>query len=146
MNQIETEIIIDAKPEKVWEILVDFESYSKWNPFIKSISGNKKTGEQLKVFIQPPNGKGMTFRPKVLIYESNKEFRWLGKLLIKGLFDGEHYFILNKIEDHRTRFVHGEKFGGILIPFMGSVLKNTKTGFELMNVAIKKQAEMKSGK
>ncbi len=42
MKQIETEILINAKPDKVWQVLTDFESHSKWNPFIKSISGEKK--------------------------------------------------------------------------------------------------------
>lgn len=36
----------------------------------------------------------MTFKPKILIVEPNKEFRWKGKLGINGIFDGKHYFIL----------------------------------------------------
>src|SRR5690606_9579913 len=108
MKQIETEILIEAAPEKVWEVLTDFEKHPDWNPFIKSIKGEKSVGKKLKVSIKPPDGAGMVFNPVVLKYEENKEFRWKGKLGIKGIFDGEHYFILNKAENGNTKFVHGE--------------------------------------
>ena len=143
MKQIETEIIINAKPEIVWEILTDFDNYGKWNPFIKSISGMKEEGEQLKVFIQPPEGKGMTFKPLVLNYQENSEFRWIGKLGIKGIFDGEHYFKLEEISPIQTKFIQGEKFTGILVVLMRNLVKNTKRGFEIMNKALKKEAEQK---
>ncbi len=141
MKQIETEILINAKPDKVWQVLTDFESHSKWNPFIKSISGEKKVGEKLIVQLQPPEGKGMTFTPDVLAFSENKEFRWKGKLLFKGIFDGEHYFKLIGTTKNQTKFVHGEKFSGILIPLMGKVLENTKKGFEIMNEALKTECE-----
>ena len=44
MKEIKTEIIIDSKPEKVWEVLTDFENYPTWNPFIQNISGEQKVG------------------------------------------------------------------------------------------------------
>jgi hypothetical protein len=141
MKHIETEIIINAKPEKVWAVLTDFEKYPTWNPFIKSIEGEKAAGKQLKVFIQPPNGGGMTFKPMVLTYDATKEFRWKGKLGISGIFDGEHYFRLIDMGENTTRFIHGERFSGILVPFMGGALSKTKEGFQLMNEALKRECE-----
>jgi hypothetical protein len=141
MKQIETEILIDVKPETVWKVLTDFESYPLWNPFIRSIQGEKAVGKFLKVLIQPPGGKGMTFKPAILKFVPAKEFRWKGSLGIKGIFDGEHYFILQETEDHQTRFIHGEKFRGILVPLMAGGLAKTEKGFHLMNEAIKKESE-----
>lgn len=46
MKLIETEIIITSKPDKVRAILTDFNAYPNWNPFINSISGENKVGEQ----------------------------------------------------------------------------------------------------
>jgi hypothetical protein len=40
--------------------------------------------------IKPPNSNGMKFKPKILKYEPEKEIRWLGKLWIPKIFDGEH--------------------------------------------------------
>ena len=74
MKEIITEIIIDTKPEKVWEVLTDFENYPTWNPFIQKISGEQKVGLKLDVSIHPLEGNGMTFQPTLLKFEENREF------------------------------------------------------------------------
>ena len=48
MKEIKTEIIINSKPEKVWDILTNFEKHPEWNPFIKFISGNKKVDDKIR--------------------------------------------------------------------------------------------------
>lgn len=141
MKQIETKITIAAKPEKVWQVLTDFQNHPKWNPFVKSIEGEQKVGGKLKVSIQPPGGKGMTFKPVVLQFSPNREFRWQGKLGVKRIFDGEHYFLLKENGANQTTFIHGEKFSGILVAMMGNALNDTKKGFELMNKALKVECE-----
>ncbi|MCK9397442.1 MAG: SRPBCC domain-containing protein [Methylobacter sp.] len=142
MHEIKTEIEIAATPERVWSILIDFIAYPQWNPFIRSINGVIKTGERLTAFIQPTGSKGMTFRPTVLVALPNQELRWLGHLLLPGVFDGEHYFKIEPISPGRVRFIHGEKFSGILVALAKSKLEGeTKSGFIAMNQALKNQAE-----
>ena len=143
MKNIQTEILINTDITKVWDVLINFESYPKWNPFITSISGEPKLGSRLTVSINPPGGNGMTFKPNILTLESNKEFRWKGKLGINGIFDGEHYFILEFLENNKTKFIHGEKFSGLLVPLVGKMLDKTKKGFQLMNESIKNECERK---
>ena len=143
MKEIQTEILIQASPETIWKILMDFDHYPDWNPFIKSISGEQKVGGQLTAFIGPPGQNGLTFMPKVIVHEPNKEFRWLGKLWGGLFFNGEHYFILKELGNHSTQFIHGEKFTGMLVGILGGMLKNTKNGFEAMNRALKQRAEGK---
>lgn len=141
MKKIETEILIEAAPKQIWAVLTDFENYPSWNPFIASIKGKKAVGETLEVQIQPPGGKGMTFRPELLRLDEEKEFRWKGKLLFKGVFDGEHYFILEKKGENHTLLRHGELFGGFLVSLLGGMLAKTKDGFQLMNEALKSRCE-----
>ncbi len=143
MKNIRTEILINTDITKVWDVLMDFNSYPKWNPFITSISGEPKLGNRLTVSINPPGGKGMTFKPNILTLESNKEFRWKGKLGISGIFDGEHYFILEFLEKDKTKFIHGEIFSGLLVPLVGKMLDKTQKGFQLMNESIKNECERK---
>jgi len=141
-KEIKTEILIQASPEKVWTILMDFKNYKHWNPFIKTISGQAETGKNIEVFIAPPEKKGMALRPKILVVKQNKEFRWKGKLLIPGLFDGEHIFELTDNGNGSTTFIQREVFGGILIPFFTKMLDiNTVNGFSQMNQKLKKRAE-----
>ena len=87
----------------------------------------------------------MTFRPKVLVAKPNAELRWLGRFLMPGLFDGEHYFVLSQLGENRTRFVHGERSSGVLVPLVKSNLESAiRAGFEAMNEAMKRRAESKS--
>ena len=124
---------------------MDFEHFPDWNPFILSLKGNAETGANLITVIHPPGSRAMTFKPVVLKAEAGREFRWLGKLFLKGLFDGEHYFLIEPVNDKSTRFVHGEIFKGILVPLFNKIFIQTRSGFELMNEALKKRCET-SGK
>jgi len=84
----------------------------------------------------------MTFKPKVLAVEPNKEFRWKGHLLIPGLFDGEHIFELIDNGNGSITFVQREQFKGILVPLFKKMLdNNTKRGFEQMTAKLKELAE-----
>ena len=136
-----TEITINASPEKVWSILMDFENHINWNPFIKKISGEKSVGGKLSITVQSPGKDPMDFEPIVLILEENKHLRWKGKFLFEGLFDGEHFFMLKDNQDGTTTFTHGEIFSGVLVRFFSEDLNKTEQGFKLMNEALKKECE-----
>lgn len=142
-KEIKTEILINATPAKVWSLLTNFENYPNWNPFIKSLKGDVKVGNKITVRIEPPEARGMTFKPKILCYEPNAELRWLGHLLFAGLFDGEHSFELINNENGTTTFKQSEKFNGILVPLFAKQLENnTRKGFEEMNEKLKELAEI----
>lgn len=138
-KSIQTSILIQASPEKIWTILTDFERYPQWNPFIIYISGKATEGSSLTVQIQPPQSKSMTFRPVVTSVKKFQELSWLGKLLFKGLFDGAHHFRLQDNSDGSTTFFQSEDFSGILSNIIP--LKHTEAGFHLMNQKLKEIAE-----
>lgn len=141
-KEIKTEITIDTTPERVWEVLTAFEKYPSWNPFIKSLEGEVKVGEKIVVRLEPPGAKGMTFKPKVLAFDQNKTFKWMGHLFIPGLFDGEHRFELIDNGNGTTTFIQAEKFKGILVRMLSKMLDgSTLNGFRAMNEALKKEAE-----
>jgi hypothetical protein len=142
MHHLETQIEIEASVEQVWALLIDFPSYPRWNPFVRSIEGTLEVGQSLKVFIQPPGASGMRFRPTVLGLQPNRELRWKGKLFLPGLFDGEHYFKLEARPGGGTTFHQGETFSGLLVPLCRRSLDGaTKQGFVAMNEAVKREAE-----
>ena len=140
MKELRTEIEIDASPERVWGVLTDFGSYAEWNPFIPRISGELAVGSRLEVRIEPPEARGLTFKPSVRKVEPNRELAWLGRLVLPGIFDGEHHLELEP-RDGGTLFVQREEFTGILVPLLGRGLEKTKRGFEQMNAALKQRVE-----
>ena len=99
-------------------------------------------GERIENEMHLPDQKPQTFRPKILVVDPYKEFRWLGSLGIRGLFDGEHYFILKSISTNQTQLIHGETFKGLLSGvIMRQIGEATEQGFKAMNEALKKRVE-----
>jgi len=145
-NELRAEIEIDADPRTVWDVLTDFGAYPEWNPFIDPIEGVAQVGARLRLRIQPPDGRGMTLKPRVTVVEPGRAFGWLGSLGVPHIFDGAHRFELEPIDGgRRTRFVQSERFGGILLPFVRrSVLPPTLRGFEAMNHALAERAAAKA--
>ncbi len=142
MRELSTSIEIESPPEAVWEILMDFEAYPEWNPFVTMISGRPVAGERLDVTLQNPGGKKMDVSPTVTAAETNIQFSWLGRLGVKGLFDGHHHFRIEPLTDGSVRFTQSEEFSGILVPALWKMLDTkTRAGFETMNAALKERAE-----
>jgi hypothetical protein len=141
MKEICTKIQINASSTVVWKIINDFENYEKWNPFIRVISGNPKEGSEIEIFIKPPNSNGIKFKPQILRYDEEKEIKWLGKLWIPKLFDGEHSLIIKKLNENKVLFIQKERFTGLLVPLFTNTLNDTKSGFEMMNEKLKQKAE-----
>ena len=136
-KEIKTTVRINATKEKVWKVLTDFAKYPEWNSFITSLTGNVNEGKQIRVNLQ-----GMEFKPIVIKFEKNKEFRWLGHMGFTGLFDGEHRFLLTDNGDGTTTLEQSEKFSGILVGLLAKRLdRETKPGFEQMNREIKSRVE-----
>lgn len=142
MKKIETSIIIKATIEQVWQVLTDFKTYPVWSPTIKSFGQEPVLGQRCSVMLEQPDGFKIKMNPRFLRIDSNRELRWKGKLFIPGIFDGEHYFILEPMEEGQVRLIQGELFSGILIPFCGKLLLTTRQGFELFNTALKQRVEL----
>jgi hypothetical protein len=138
---LRAEITIAASPERVWQVLTDFAAYREWNPFMLEASGRAAKGERLTIRMQPVDGRAMTFTPTVLEAEPQHRLRWLGRLLLPGIFDGEHSFTIEPADDG-VRFVQEEAFRGVLVPLIAKRLeKGTGPAFEQMNEALKTRAE-----
>jgi hypothetical protein len=141
-RRLTTGIDIDAPAQVVWQILLDFERYPEWNPFVKGISGKAAVGERLALTVQPPGGRAMGFEPTVLAADAPRTLRWLGRVGLPRIFDGEHSFVLEPLAKDRVRLIHAECFRGILVPFLWKGLDtDTRAGFEQMNQALKERAE-----
>lgn len=125
----------------MWAVLTDFAGYPEWNPFIRRISGDLREGARLEVRIEPPGARATTFKPTVRSVEANRELRWLGRLLLPGIFDGEHSLGIEPLEGSRSRFVQFERFSGVLVGLVKGTLQKTEVGFEQMNAALKARVE-----
>jgi len=141
-RRIDTQIVINATPFQVWQVLSDTANYPAWNSFIQKFEGSLLAGHRLRVTIAPDGKSGMEFAPTMLIAEPAKHAAWRGVLGVRGLFDGEHHFELEAQEDGTTLFKQYEEFSGILVPLSWPwVGESTKSGFERMNKELKQRVE-----
>ena len=141
MRTVEASIDIAAPPERVWAVISDLNSFSGWNPFMTQASGELVVGAQLSITIEPPGGKPMNFKPKILEVEPNRRLRWIGRFLIRGLFDGEHVLQVEPLNSGHTRFTQCERFSGVLTRVSGTLFSRTEAGFTAMNSALKQRCE-----
>jgi len=144
MRELRREIEIDAPPDRVWAVVTDFAAYPEWNPFIRRISGELHEGAKLEVRIELPGARAMTFKPTIRAVEANRELRWLGRLVVPGVFDGEHSLRIEPLDGARCRFLQSERFTGLLVGLAKGTLTKTEAGFEQMNTALKARAEQAS--
>lgn len=140
-HRIETTAHLDARANEVWAVLTDFPAYGEWNPFITEIAGLLAEDERLEAAFTQSGGEVKRFRPRVIRVSPARQIRWLGKLGPGGLFDGEHYFVLQPQTDGTTVLTHGERFTGVLVPFMKRLLADTEQGFTSMNTALEARLE-----
>ena len=140
MRAISASIDIAAAPERVWAVLADLHAYPEWNPFIRSASGQLAVGARLTLWLVPAEGRAMTFRPTVLAARPGELLRWIGRLIVPGIFDGTHQFALEDLGG-RTRLIQSETFRGLLVPFTGKTIARTEADFHALNRALKERAE-----
>lgn len=140
MRSIDTTVTIGATPDRVWEVLTDLESYSEWNSFITSAGGSVAVDEDLDLEMGL-NGRTMRISPVVQEAEIAASFEWLGKIGVRGLFDGRHRFELSA-NSGGTVLTHSERFTGVLAPLVFKMIEEqTREGFDAMNRDLKARAE-----
>jgi len=135
MRVITHTIDITASPDELWRVLVDLPAYKDWNPFLIEASGTVQAGAKLRIVMRPGK-RTMTFTPTVLEVVPQQRVRWLGHMLVRGLFDGEHEFLVEALPDGTSRFTRKERFTGLLVPLFGSALRDTDAAFMRMNKAL----------
>jgi hypothetical protein len=139
-TSIRTEIWIDNSPQQVWQVLTATADYPSWNPMISHLVGDLRQGNVIE-FTEGAGSDSMTFHPKILCVRAAQELRWKGNVLVPGLFDGEHRFLLEKQGD-KTHLIQSEQFTGLLAGRLTQgVIRETSDQMKAMNVALKQRSE-----
>jgi Polyketide cyclase / dehydrase and lipid transport len=66
-RQLESEVEVQASPERVWEVLTDFAAYPDWNPFIVQAGGRAARQPA-----RPPSGAGPVRRRAPLHHRARR--------------------------------------------------------------------------
>ncbi len=113
-------ILINATPEKIWQILVDVGNYKNWNSTILSIEGEIKAGGEIKIV--PSINPNRTFKLKIKAFEPYTK-------MVSGDAMGSRTFLLEKVEGG-TLFTMTEKIGGLLFPLFANMIPPFDDAFD----------------
>jgi hypothetical protein len=144
MNEIRTEIIINAPKKKIWDILTDFSSYGDWNPFLIKVIGNVEPGSNI-FFVAKMNFMFVPVLASITDCQMGSRFSWGGPGFEWGkqLFGAEHFFILEEITPDKCRFQNNEKMVGFIADTIWPLMEQSESAYIAMNEALKSRAESK---
>ena len=128
-------------PDHVWQVISDLESYSSWNPFMTKATGRVRGfPHQLSITIRAPGWKANELQAQGPGGHPNQRIRWIGRLLVPGLFDGAHLLQVEPLKV--TLAVYAVRaIQWMLTWFAGNLPRRTLAGFEAMNAALKQRSE-----
>jgi hypothetical protein len=136
--KLQTEIRINAPPERVWAVLTDFAAYPGWNPYLVRVDRADAilTVHAVMIEGQPPLVQNVD-----LIGMAYPEMVWHGGLPDRSRFAGDHRFRV-EAQANETRFRHFEHFTGSDAPALVAQHQDRiVTNFERFNHALKRRVE-----
>lgn len=114
MKEFRTDCLIPAPIELCYEVLTDFDKFSEWSSAHHKIEA---TGKALKLYLRrenPNNSKPVVLDAQIRRTCPPNHLAWGGGLAwAPWIIDIHHYFELEPA-GQQTKFVHGERFRGIL--------------------------------
>ena len=146
MTEILPSTEIDAPPERVWEILTDFEKYHEWNSFTVTAEGPFEVGSVIKLLVAFPNGQRLTTTHTIDSIRPPYEMCWR-KLNFPLLLWSRRCQVIEPLDGERSRYLNREYFFGPLAPvanyFYG---RQVHRGLDEMAAALKQRAEERNNR
>lgn len=152
MIRIESEMVINADIQKVWEVMVHTPMYSKWNPFITSIKASQnppKEGTEMEFIVCWDDGSTQETLEVVDLFsppqkdevESRAEWSYSYKSFIStiGLVRATRQQILVSKTDGITHYFTFEEFRGWGLAFLP--VAKIQDGFDRQAEALKSYCE-----
>ncbi|MEM7134153.1 MAG: SRPBCC domain-containing protein [Chloroflexota bacterium] len=112
---VHTEIEIDASPQKVWQVLTDFEKIGEWSPALRGLRGELKDGAKVECdYFWSGKVNKLTH---TLIVEDGVMFGWSDPVI--PLTKDYHVYKVSPIGDgQRTLFAQTDRITGLLSPII----------------------------
>jgi hypothetical protein len=137
MKKYSAEIVIQASPQAIWDILADADSYPSWDLSMERIEGKLALGERVKFLTKLSE---QSFPVTVTAFEPGARMVLTGGMPL-GLFKSERTHSLTPLSDGRTRFHTQEIFSGLLLPLFGKNIPDLSENFANFAAALKARAE-----
>ncbi len=153
MPVAQTDTIIHAPISKVWEVMMDVDRYSEWNPFVIRIdceSALPQVGTDLILHVRF-SGSARVMKeheritrleppaPRDGLEHALLEYQFLGPLHALFLVRGKRQQTLQSLPEGRTRYSSYERLYGLLA--WAAPMAMVQDGFERHAAALKQRCE-----
>ncbi|GAB4255742.1 MAG: SRPBCC domain-containing protein [Thermoleophilia bacterium] len=139
--QLKTGAGIEAAPEDVWPVLVDFRNYGAWNPFVLDVEGEPVPGGVQRMRLRLPHGRPAGLTMRINRFDPPRLIGWRGRLGVPFLLDVRHEAELEALRGGGTHLVHTTDVRGFLVPLLRGVLRQGEQGLKDMSLALANQVE-----
>ncbi len=141
--KVATEILIQATPDTLWKILVDFAAYPEWNRFLKAVRGQAAPDAPLEIDIQYYGKNVEKQAVTVTGFMAPKYFSFVWKHRLGSWFlSTEFVFRLKDKEDGRTVFFQELYITGLGLKFRRRDLEHAaRLSMDKLNDDLKERGE-----
>jgi hypothetical protein len=129
---------INARPERVWDLLTNADDMPRWNSTVTSVRGPIALGTKLELRV--PLAPERVFRPKVTALDTSAR-RMVWSDGAAPMFKGERTYTLTPRSDGTTEFSMVEVFRGVMLPMIKRSLPDFGPAFETYAEDLKREAE-----
>jgi uncharacterized protein YndB with AHSA1/START domain len=138
------EVEIEAPPEAVWRVLVDFERYARWNPFTIEVRTTLVVGSPIDLRVKM-SAIGITVSQRETIREVEPPLRLVWGMRMFGI-RAERVQTLTALDRGRTRYRTEDAIEGPLGPLVFALFgPSVARGFSDMAAALRAEVERATG-
>ncbi|MFD5559595.1 SRPBCC family protein [Kitasatospora griseola] len=128
--EVSAEAEFPGSPEGVWQLITDHARYPQWHPVVVRVEGELAVGARQTEVVRTASGRELTFHPVLTVVDPGRELSRAGRLLVPGLLDNVHSYLITDLGDGRVRVVQRERFTGLLALFFhGRTARDTEARF-----------------
>lgn len=142
MKEYVIEIEINTTKEKVWEVITDFNNYPNWNTVLNIEGSDSLTiDNKFDITIHKSEKKEYNFTGVVENFEEKNSFGLSKTFLAKWFSKMTHYFIIESIDEEKTKFIQKWKAQGFISSLFWKQICKDFEKFNKMNDELKKHIE-----
>jgi len=110
-NRIERRVGVRATADRLWELISDFGSWGRWNPYETDLSGAIVYGGRISLTERMPGLPERTVQAQIGEWQPRAQLVWSEK---RGLwFNSVRYFEIEELEPGSCILANGAIFSGL---------------------------------
>lgn len=113
-KSVHAELVINAEPGEVWNVLTDVSTYSEWNPIFTELEGDFREGAKIQMSLTTSDGGSTSI--EVLVEEIVPSRKLRQTAGVPGLLTAEHQWLLEEVPQG-TRVIQHEEYRGFGVLF-----------------------------